>query len=177
VKGARDLPPREVTALREALDWRDEVAREKDRAPFRVAQDQLLVEIAGQPPSDVEELSRLKGMNGRLAREAGSGLVERLRRVGQLPPEEWVGYPRPPRNGPGRPPPEVEELADRLKRVRNRRAEELGIERGALVPNATLLEIALAAPTSRDELLNVAGIKQWQVEAVGSGLLAELGGG
>lgn len=176
VKGARDLPPRGVTALREALDWRDEIARTRDRAPFRVAQDQLLVEIAGQPPADVDELSRMKGMNGRLAREAGSELVERLARVHELPQDELVGYPRPPRNGPGRPPPEVEELAERLKRIRNRRAEELGIDRGSLLPNATLLEIALAAPRTREELLGVPGMKRWQVEAVGGGLLTELGG-
>ena len=42
VKGARDLGPREVTALREPLAWRDRIARDRDRAPFRVAGDQAL---------------------------------------------------------------------------------------------------------------------------------------
>ena len=44
VKGARDLSPREVTALREALEWRDALARRRDKAPFRVVGDQPLVE-------------------------------------------------------------------------------------------------------------------------------------
>lgn len=176
VKGARDLGPREVAALREALEWRDGIARSLDRAPFRVAHDRILVEIAEQPPSDVQELSRMKGMNGRLAREAGGDLVERLERVRNLPHDDLVGYPPPTRNGPGRPPPEVEERMDRLKRVRNRRAEELGIDRGTLLPNASLLEIARVAPAAEDELVGVPGVKRWQVEAVGRGLLAEMGG-
>ncbi len=105
VKGARDLAPREVTALREALAWRDGIARDQDRAAFRVAQDQVLMEIAERRPSSVNDLASLKGMNGRLARERGAGLLERLSRVDRLSRDELVAYPRPPRNGPGRPPP------------------------------------------------------------------------
>lgn len=174
VKGARDLALREVTALREALAWRDGIARDQDRAAFRVAQDQVLMEIAERRPSSVTDLASLKGMNGRLARERGAGLLDRLSRVDRLSREELVAYPRPPRNGPGRPPPEVEELADRLKGVRNARAAALGIDRGNLLSNAMLLEIARRGPTDASALEEVPGMKHWQVEAVGSELLAVL---
>lgn len=174
VKGARDLPPRTVTALREALAWRDEIARTQDRAPFRVAQDQVLLDVAERRPRSVDDLADLKGMNGRLAREVGHDLVQRLERVDRLPPTDLVAYPPAPRNGPGRPPPEVEELADRLRSVRNRRAEALGLDRGMLLPNALLLDIARETPTSRDALLALPGIKRWQVEVLGEELLAVL---
>lgn len=174
VKGARDLHPRAVTALREALAWRDEIARTQDRAPFRVAQDEVLVAVAEQRPRRVQELAEVKGLNGRLAREAGGDLVARLTRVDELPPSDLVAYPPPPRNGPGRPPPEVEELAERLKTIRNRRAEALGLDRGILLSNAQLLEIARAHPTSADGLRAVPGMKRWQVDVLGEGLLAEL---
>jgi ribonuclease D len=174
VKGARDLGPREITALREALAWRDEIARTQDRAPFRVAQDQVLMEIAERRPQSVDELAAMKGMNTRLAHETGAGLVERLGRISAAGPEQLVGYPRLQRNGPGRPPPEIEEVAERLKRVRNRRAEELGIDRGTLLPNATLIEIARRSPASRGELVEVPGMKRWQVDAVGAELLSVL---
>ncbi|MEQ9570195.1 MAG: HRDC domain-containing protein, partial [Longimicrobiales bacterium] len=102
-------------------------------------------------------------------------LLRRLAAVDRLPDADIEGYPRRPRNaGPGRPPPEVEELADRLKSVRNRRAENLGIDRGTLLPNAALLEIARVGPRSAEELSAVAGLRQWQLEVVGPGLLEVL---
>ena len=81
-------------------------------------------------------------------------------------------YPAQPARGPGRPPPEVEELAEKLKDVRNRRAEELGLDRGTLLPNATLTAIAVAgARGPRRRWRRVEGMRRWQVEAVGAEML------
>lgn len=176
VKAARDLPPREVAALREALQWRDEIAREKDRAPFRVAGDRALLRIVAERPSSPEAMADVKGVSPTLAREAGGDLLRRLERVRSLPDEEIEGYPKRERTGPGRPPPEVEERADRLRRIRNRRADELGVDRGTLMPNATLLEVARAEPSSPGALEQVEGVRKWQVEALGDELLAALEG-
>jgi ribonuclease D len=176
VKAARDLPPRVVARLREALQWRDDVAREQDRAPFRVAPDPLLIEVAARQPANVSALAGLKGMNGRLAQSHGSALLERLERIDGVADRDLEGYPRRRGNGgPGRPPPEVEELAQRLKTVRNRNAERLGIDRGTLVPNAALLEIARAAPRSMEELSSLGELRRWQLDVVGPGLLEVLG--
>lgn len=174
VKAARDMTPREVTALREALAWRDRVAKEQDRAPFRIAGDGPLVATVRARPTSVDELADVQGLNGRLARSEGEALLERLGRVDSLPDDRLEPFPPPDRNGPGRAPPEVEELARRLKAVRNSRSEELDIDRGTLLPNAVLLEIARRAPTSREELGKVPGVKAWQVEALGDELLTRL---
>jgi ribonuclease D len=144
VKGARDLDDRDVTALREALEWRDRIARAKDRAPFRVVGDRTLLAAAQARPRTVDELADIKGMNGSLARSQGEDLLERLRRVEALGPEELRPYPR---------------------------FEELGMSRGTLLPNQVLLEIARAAPDSRDGLRSVPGVRAWQVEALGKDLL------
>lgn len=174
VKAARDLPPREVAGLREALEWRDEIAREQDRAPFRVAGDRALLRIVAERPSSPEAMADVKGVSSALAREAGADLIRRLERVRSLPDDEIEGYPRRQRTGPGRPPPEVEERADRLRRVRNRRADELGVDRGTLMPNATLLEVARAEPSSPEALERVEGVRKWQIEALGDELLSAL---
>ncbi len=172
VKAARDMTPRAVALLRAALAWRDDLARELDRAPFRVASDQVLVDVVVTRPASADEFAGMKGVNGRLARQAGGDLIDRLAEVDRLADDQIEGYPRRRRNGgPGRPPPEVEELADRLKSVRNRRAEKLGIDRGTLLPNAALLEIARVGPRSAEELSTVAGLRQWQLDVVGPGLL------
>ena len=174
VKAARELDPRQITALREALAWRDRIARELDRASFRVVGDDALVEVVRSRPSSVDELASVKGMNGRLARSEGQALLERLERVDRLPDEQLVPYTPPESDGPGRPPPEVEEKARELKSVRNRRSDELDIDRGTLISNAVLLEIARHEPDTEDELRRVPGVKGWQVEALGEDLLARL---
>ena len=174
VKGARKLLPRDVAALREALGWRDEIARAKDRAPFRVAGDEALVAVARERPRTMNGLQRIKGISRGMARSAGEDLLRRVRAVEDVPAGELKGYPPIERTGPGRPPPEIEELAMRLKEARNRRAEALGLARGTLMSNATLMEIARRGPRSEAALGEVPGVKQWQMQAVGTDLLEVL---
>lgn len=176
VKKGRDLALREVARLREAVQWRDGIARTLDRAPFRVAADDVLIDAATNPPRSVGEFASRKGMNGRLAHAEGEALLESMRRIDELPESELTPWPRPRRDGRGRPPPEVEEVADRLKAVRNRVADELGLDRGTLLPNAVVVETAFVHPRSTKELGEVPGIKSWQIEAVGERLLAALDG-
>jgi ribonuclease D len=161
-------------ALREALEWRDALARERDRATFRVVGDQPLVEAVLRRPLDQRELADIKGFPRGLARAGGDELLRRFDHVAQLPDEELEPYPRNERKGPGRPAPEVEELAEALKQVRNRSASSLGLDRGTLLPNSSLAAIALAHPTSLDGLRRVDGIRAWQVEAMGDALLKVL---
>jgi len=176
VKGARDLTPREVTALRALLEWRDALARERDRAPFRIVGDGPLLQAVVMRPVDARELAAIKGFPTALARSDGEALLELLDHVAQIPDSDLMGYPRSNRRGPPRPPPEVEALAERLKSARNHRAKELGLDRGTLLPNATILAIAGEAPRDEAALARVDGMRRWQVEAAGAELLAVLKG-
>ena len=63
----------------------------------------------------------------------------------------------------------------RLKEARNRRAEALGLARGTLMSNATLMEIARRGPRSEAALRDVPGVKRWQMQAVSEDLLEVLG--
>jgi ribonuclease D len=176
VKGAHRFETREVARLREALAWRDQIARAEDRAPFRVAPDAALIQVALDPPTSVSQLSGMKGMNRRVAKESGADLINRLRGVDALEEGELQGYPPRERSGPGRPPPEVEELANRLKGVRNRVAAELGLDRGVLMPNAALLDLARTAPDTEEGIRQVDGVKGWQAAVVGPEMLPLLQG-
>lgn len=174
VKGARDLSPREVHALREALDWRDGLARARDRAPFRIVGDAPLLEAVLRRPLDTRELADIQGFPGGLARGDGDELLRRFDQVAQLPDDQLKPYPRSQRRGPGRPPPEVEELAEKLKAARNRAAESVGLDRGTLLPNALITAVAVEAPADLQSLAGVEGIRGWQVEVVGPALLEVL---
>jgi ribonuclease D len=176
VRGARHLSPRQLTALREALLWRDELARERDRAPFRVVADGPLIEAVAARPRTVSELLELKGFPTRLAHEDGAELIRRLDAVADMSDQQLRPYPRPARRGPGRPSQDAEVLAEKLKRVRNRKAEEIGIPRGTLLANAVVMEIARAAPTDLDALAAVDGMRKWKTEVLGNDLLSVIRG-
>lgn len=171
VKGARELTPRAVTALREAMTWRDEIARDRDRAPFRVVGDSVLFSVVVERPSSVEELSGMKGISPPLAEQEGADLLARLQRVDTLPEDALLPYPRYRSNGPGRPTPEEEALANRIRDLRTERARALKLDRGVLLSNAQIMEIVRQAPSNQTELNEVPGLRRWQADILGEGIL------
>ena len=173
IKGIRNFDIREVALLREAWLWRDEVARTRDRAPFRVAGDPVLLEVVRERPRDISALQRVRGFSSQLAERSGRALLDRLEHTDRLDESELVGYPRGPA-GPRRPPPEVEEVANRLKAIRNETAEALGLARGVLMSNTVISEIARIHPHSVEELAGVAGVRRWQSETLSERFLAVL---
>ncbi len=173
VKGVRDLELRQVALLREAWFWRDEVARARDRAPFRVAGDPALVAVVRERPRDVSALGRVRGFSSQLAERSGEELLDRLEQTDRLDDSQLVGYPRGPA-GPRRPQPEVEEIANRLKVIRNDVAQALGIDRGVLMSNTVILKIALMRPRSVEELAGVTGVRRWQSETLADRFLGVL---
>lgn len=172
-KTARHLGPRDVTALRAVIAWRDGVARERDRAPFRVASDQALMEVVVRKPASVQQLGRVRGFPAGLAGSKGYGLLQALERVERLPASGLAPYPRPARTR-GRPTPEEEAAFERLKAARNRAADELGLDRGRVMANSVLRAIAAANPRSLRALAAVGDVRAWQTEVLGEQLLAAL---
>jgi ribonuclease D len=171
VKRARHLSPRQVMALRSALEWRDTIARRRDRAPFRVVGDAVLLAVVQDPPPSVEALGALKGMSPRLAKQEGKNLLDALRRLEALPEEEVQPHPRWNRNGFGRPTPEEEAAADRIRSLRTTRSEELGLERGVLLSNGQISAIVRARPRNLEALRTLDGIRRWQADLLGEEIL------
>jgi len=173
-KGARHLTPRQVTALRTTLSWRDRIAQARDRAPFRVVGDSVLVAIVMERPTSVGEMAALKGMSPRLAQTHGPDLLAELDLVEGLPEAELRPYPRGYRNGPGRLLPEEEALADKVRALRSAKAQELGLEKGVLLSNAQIAEIIRSAPQSVEALKTLPGVRDWQVELLGPEIIQTL---
>lgn len=166
-KKARHLAPRALQRLRALWTWRDEVARRKDRAPFRVAGDDVLLKLAESPPRSIGELGRRRGLSPVLARTDGGRLFEHLDRADSIP-EARIAPRRRRRVGSfPRLSPEAEERARALRAARVRRARELGLDPGLLLPNRTIAEIVRANPGSPGELARVPQVRAWQVEVLG----------
>ena len=173
-KKARRLDARTVTALREAIAWRDRIARSLDRAPFRVASDAALLATVVAQPASVGQLADVKGFSPRLAAKSGRSLLDALGRVHQLASRDLKPYPVL-RRGRGRPTPEEEATLDRITAVRNTVAAGLGLDRGRVMANHLLREIVAVRPGTPAALEAMPDVRGWQVEILGRKLLDALG--
>jgi ribonuclease D len=174
LKKTRDLAPRQMAALRELHAWREEVARRRDVATFRVVGNDILTAIARALPADSRELGRTAGVPTSIAERHAADLLAAVRRAQQLKDSELPQRVRGPRRPP--PDPEFEAMVEKLKRARDAAADELKLERGFLMPRQQLEELARLRPRSPEEMLKVLDIRRWQVEALSERLLKALRG-
>ena len=96
-KEARELAPPQLAVLRELFLARDVAARRADRPPFKIAGDQVLVEIAKRRPASVDDLARVPGLPrggpGRVAQDFFAAVGRGLS-AGAPPPITKVPAPR-----------------------------------------------------------------------------------
>jgi ribonuclease D len=104
-------------------------------------------------------------MGGGLIERRGTELLEAVQRAAHLPEADWPRFPRHPR----RPPPdaEFESRVEKLKAARDRVAEQLQLDRGFLMPRQQLEDIAREKPRSKEQLLQIKDMRQWQAELLG----------
>jgi ribonuclease D len=173
LKNTRDLKPRQMAALRELYNWREEVARRRDVATFRVVGNDVLTAIARALPADSRALAHTAGVPGSIADRHGDELAAAVQRALALPESELPQRVRGPRRPP--PDPALGERAERLKRARDAAAEALNLDRGFLMPRHQLEEMARLQPASPEAMLQVSDMRRWQVEALSDRLLRALG--
>lgn len=174
IKGARDLAPRGLAILRELHAWRETVARERDQATFRILGNQALLEMSAAPPASMRDLPSVTGISEGLAQRRGRDILAAVQRGLDVPEDQLPRWPRGQRFERD---PEQEARFEALRDARTRLADQLNLDAGFLIPRATLEEIARAQPRTIDELAQVPGVRTWQVEAVGQGLLKAINRG
>ncbi len=172
LKNTRDLKGRQLAALRELHAWREDVARTRDVATFRVLSNEALVGIARALPGSEAGLAEVEAMPGSLVGRYAEALLDAVRRAMELPAGALPTRTRGPRRPP--PDPEFEALVDRLKAARDRAASELHMDRGFLMPRQQLEDLARLVPRDATALRAVPDLRAWQVEAVGDAVLEVL---
>jgi ribonuclease D len=172
VKNARDLTPRQLAAMRELYAWREQVAQKRDVATFRVVSNEILTALARSLPTEVAAVARTQGVAASIAERYGADMVDAVRRGLAVPEKDLPQRQR----GPRRPVPdaELDQRVEWLKRARDAAAEELGLERGFLMPRHQLEAVARQQPKQLDELRGIPDIRTWQVEAMGERLIEAL---
>ena len=164
IKGARDLSRRELAVLRELAPWRDEVARDMDRATFRVVGNEQLLDLARAQPRTRDDLSKVRGLSRAIVEKRGQEILDAVSRGLAVPESELPKFPRAPRWDRD---PQFDTKVGALKNVRDELAAKLDLDPGVLGSRERLEAVARRNPTSVDELREVTELRRGQVELMG----------
>lgn len=172
IRGAGALDSRELAVLQAVYEWREEVARRIDRAPFRVLNNEALLAIARRATSHRDALERTVRLPPALRAELPRLLERIAERLAARDPRLPAGRSRPP--GRRRDPLYARRM-ERLKALRHRRATALGLEPSVLCSNAVLQLLAREGePALKADAAG--GLRRWQREVLGEAdLRAALG--
>lgn len=168
IKGARELSRPQLAVLREMVAWRDNVARDLDRAAFRVMGNESLLEIARSEAASREEILSVRGVPRSLVARRGDELLAAIARGRATPADRLPRFPKGKRFERD---PRFDERVARLRTARDAAAQKLELDPGVLCSRERLEAIARRAPATFEELLEVGELRRWQAEILGSQIL------
>lgn len=158
----RSTNPKFLAALRAVTAWREIEARARDIPRSRILRDEALLEIAGDPPSTVEGLLRVRGMSRGLAEgNAGANLLQALSAAFAAGPASWPqvekAEPLPKGIGP---------LIELLKVLLKLKCDEHDVAQKLVASTADLEAIAVS------DAADVPALHGWRRELFGEDALA-----
>ena len=157
-KGAGRLDGMARARLRQLWTTREQLGRDTDTAPGRIASDAVLVDLASTPPASVSELGR-RGVRRQAIRDFGAALIAAVTQA--VDPEE-----QPRRAGRGAADND-RQIVDQLRQVRAERAKVIGIDAGVLCPSRVLAPAVTVDPASPEDVREAMGLRPWQWEQLG----------
>ena len=174
IKGHGDLSDQQRGALQALYAWRDGLAEQLDRAPFRVMGDSTLLEIARNTPKNATELEGVRGVGEWVVQQHADDVLRVI--------EEGLQNPanvRPPRRKPSGPvqrlDPQQRERLGRLKRWREKEAERRGVGLQAILPTAVLKDLITEPPQDTKALAGIPRVGTSRVERYGDEILKIVG--
>ena len=159
LKGARDLNRRELAVLRELVPWRDAVAKQMDRATFRVLGNEQLLDIARTQPTSREALGRIKGMPRGIMDQRSGELIDAVQRALAVPESDLPRFPRAARWDRD---PDFDARVSALKTARDDAATRLALDPGVLCSRDRMEAVARRNPATVDEVSEVTELRRWQ---------------
>ena len=165
LKGARDLTRRELARLRELAKWRDSIAAELDRATFRVAGNDVLLELSRLAPTAREGLFAVKGFPRGMS---DVRVHEALQSIARGNAASEADLPRFPKTQRWDKDTEFDDRVGRLKSVRDAVATELDLDPGVLCSRDRMEAVARRNPRHIDEFADIPELRRWQAEVLGA---------
>jgi len=170
MKGSHKVP-REQTAILEKLwGWREREAQRQDRPPFRIARDEVLIEIAAHSASiqSFHDLKQIRGLSEHQAHRYGRPLLRAVEKGRKSPLPK---LPEPKSRLDLIPDKPTQSRFDALRRWRTRVAQIRNVDSDIILSNNLLLKIARKNPQSSVELQTIREIDPWKAETYADEIL------
>lgn len=162
ISGHHLLLPQSRTVLKHLWEWRQNEARERDLAPFRVLRNDMLHAMVVDYEKNPEAEFRIPHFIRGVSRE----LMEAHFEVGK-------GSKPIPFTPPKRPDPISQEVDKRLNQLREKRqkvSEEVQMDPGIIASKSVLLELAEKGAVGAQQLIEKDRVCPWQMELLGYSL-------
>lgn len=169
IRGARDLTPSQQAVLKALYLFRDGEALRRNLPPFKVMNNEALVNIARENPKTKKTLAAIRGVGARNVERYGTPLLHLMRESRREAPPARPA--RKKRLDPG-----VVDRFERLFQWRKDRAVARGVESDVILSRETMWSIARDNPESMDDLARIAGIGPERLSLHGKEILGELNG-
>jgi ribonuclease D len=147
------------------------LAKQLDRATFRVIGNEVLLDIVQKVPSSKAELGGIKGISRGVLDRNASELLQAIQRGLAVPESELPKFPRAARWDRD---PEFDAKVSKLKTVRDAVAERLGLDPGVLCARERLEAVVRKRPTSIDDLAQMPELRRWQIGVLGAEFVGAL---
>ena len=138
--GRTDIGGRPMAALKEIWLYREAQAESRDRAPFRVMPEDLMVKIAEAMPESKEALAAVKGMSPYILERFGSGLLAAVEKGRAAPPVTRPAQPEKKRMND-----DEWRLFEALRAWRKERGERDKVEPVVILSTDSMRQIAAHA--------------------------------
>jgi len=168
----RNLPPAQIalaTSIANALHQRRLAWAEALDVPYgRVLSNAAIAAIAARPPTTIQELAKVQGVHGRLAREHGSEILTLLQdlaakvKAGEIPLDESHAL-RPDRL--------MRKRDEALRKFRSEKAAERKVTPSVVLGNPLVAELAKRAPLTLEELSRVPYFGEKRLRLYGTPLI------
>ena len=163
----KDITPRELTILSELCHSRDAIAEKMDRPPFKVIDDNQLLEIARKLPERDVDLAGL-GLSTKQIRLWGRDMLSAMKRGVEAPlvkPEQAK-----------RPSDAVLKRLEKLKSWRKKLAQDQKVESDIILPKVYMNILADHPPRNISDVEKVMADSPWRVNQYGLQIVELLGG-
>jgi ribonuclease D len=174
LKGLGALDRRSLAVVRALYDFRDGLAREADRPPFKIFGNDLIFELARVKPTSTQEFNSIKGVSGYHRGRFGKDIVRLVKEAMAIPDEE---LPEKSESKTWLRDREMETRIDRMKKARDKIAKDLKVDASVLAPRHVLVSVAEAQPQEPADLDRVPIMRNWQKALLGQALIDALRGG
>ena len=155
----RSRDPRFLAVLRALATWREAEAQRRDLPRNRIIRDDLLLEVAANRPTSVEQLAKLRRIS--LDRQSAAAVVEAVHAALALPEHELPRLEAAPKLPRGLGP-----MIDLLRVLLRLKSEEHHVAQRLVATTGDLEAIAT------QERPDVAALKGWRFEVFGRSALA-----